>query len=95
MNILRAPKPKMEALGDTEARHGKDLESQRHAAKRQALREITQLYELQGTRRIYLQWIYHSPLATGHTCSMSIMRAWINNHKPILLEGYNTTLETG
>ena len=29
-----------------EARHGKDLESQNHAAKCQALREITQLYDL-------------------------------------------------
>jgi hypothetical protein len=78
-----------------EARHGKDLESKNQAAKRQALREIQQLYELQDSRRIDLQWIYHTPLETIQSWSTSMMRAWINNYRPILLEGYNTALETG
>jgi hypothetical protein len=78
-----------------EARHGKDLESRNNAMKRQALREITQLYELQESRRIDLQWIYNTPLASIQNWTTSMMRAWINNYRPILLEGYNTALETG
>ena len=44
------------------------LELRNHAAKHQALREITQLYELQETRQIHLQWMYIT-FAQGSTFS--------------------------
>jgi hypothetical protein len=78
-----------------EDRHRKGLESGNPVAKCQVLRKIIQLYELQETRQIDLQWIYNRLLASIQTWSTYMMRAWIIIYGPILLEGYNKALETG
>ncbi len=78
-----------------EDRHGRDLQSQKQAEHRQAIREMTQLYQLKPFLPQDIQWIVGPELQTRLHWSTSVMRAWINSYKPILEKGYTDALATG
>jgi hypothetical protein len=77
------------------ARHGRDWKSKRLAAKEQALRELEQLYEYKGQIMPHDEWIFHTSLALQQQKSTYVLRAFINNYKPVILKSYQTRLETG
>ena len=77
-------------------RHGQDMISRAEAQKRQAIREMHQLYELKDTVLPQYQWILSNPIESKLHWPASVIRAWISNYRPLLEEeGYQTRLETG
>ena len=84
----------LERNGD---RHGRDKASRDAAARRQALREVEQLYEYKGATQPHLNWILDTPLETRKANRTYVLRAWISSFGPILKKSheYQTRLETG
>ena len=84
----------LERNGD---RHGRDKQSRDDAARRQAQREVTQLYEYRGSIRDCHNWILSTPLEQQLEKRTYVMRAWISSYGPILRESHEhqTRLETG
>jgi hypothetical protein len=79
-----------------EDRHGRDLATQSQAHARQAIHELTQLYDdYQHTVPDRLGWLFTTPLQTRMQWPTHALRLWINTWKPILQESYTTALETG
>lgn len=76
-------------------RHGRDLITKAEAAKRQAIRELQQLYDLKDQVPPQHQWILSVPIESRLQWSTPMLRAFISSYKPILEEGYTTRLETG
>ena len=79
-------------------RHGRDRQSREEAARRQAMRETTLLYEQhQGMIEPHLNWILATPLEQRLQNRTYVLRAWISNFGPILKKSheYQTRLETG
>ena len=77
-------------------RHGRDRLSREQAEQRQAIYELTQVYDqYRDNIPPHLQWILEPPLETRLHWKTSMMRAWINSFKPILEEGYTDALATG
>ena len=76
-------------------RHGGDYKAKADAQKRQAIREVTMMYEqYQGNVGPH-EWIFQqTPLLQRIQQSTTAMRQWINTWQPIL-ESYQTQLETG
>jgi hypothetical protein len=71
-------------------RHGRDWKTKRIAAKDQALREIAQLYEYKGRIMAQHEWIFHTSLDQQQQKSTYVLRAFINNFKPVILASYQT-----
>lgn len=84
----------LERNGD---RHGHDKQSRDTAAKKQAHREVDQLYEYKGHLRTHHNWILAMPSEERKKQRTYILRAWINSFGPILKASheYQTRLETG
>jgi hypothetical protein len=79
-----------------EDRHGRDLVTQSQAHARQAIYELTQLYDdYQHTVPDRLGWLFSTSLQTRMQWPTNALRLWINTWKPILQESYTTALETG
>jgi hypothetical protein len=79
-----------------EDRHGRDLATQSQAHTRQAIHELTQLYDAyQHTVPDRLGWLFSTSLQTRMQWPTNALRLWINTWKPILQESYTTALETG
>jgi hypothetical protein len=76
-------------------RHGRDWQTQNTAAKDQATREITQLYEYKGRIMPQHEWIFSNTLEQQRQKSTYVQRAFISNYKPVILASYQTRLETG
>jgi hypothetical protein len=76
-------------------RHGRDWQSKQVAAKAQVLREIKQLYEYKGMIMPHQEWIFHTTLEQQQQKTAYVLRAFVNNYKPVILESYQTRLETG
>jgi Reverse transcriptase-like len=76
-------------------RHGRDWQSKRIATKEQVMREITQLYEYKGMIMPHHEWIFHTTLEQQQQKSTYVLRAFVNNYKPVILASYQTCLETG
>ena len=79
-------------------RHGHDKQTQADAAKRQAIREVVQIYDLyKGQVEPHLNWILAMPLDDRIQKKTYVLRAWINSYEPILKKSheYQTRLETG
>ena len=78
-------------------RHGRDYQSQKEAERRQAIREVEQLYEYRGTVREIHNWILATPLEQHTQKKTYVLRAWISSFGPILKKSheYQTRLETG
>ena len=65
-------------------RHGRDYKSREEAAKRQALYEIQQLYDLKDNLPAEHQWIFHVPLETCLQWPSYMVRAFVNAYKPVV-----------
>ena len=65
-------------------RHGKDFQSREDAQHRQALREITQLYEHKDNLPQQLQWLLQKPLQQCLQWPTYMIVAFINAYKPII-----------
>jgi hypothetical protein len=79
-----------------EDRHGRDLATQSQAHARQAIHELTQIYDdFQHTVPERLGWLFSTSLQTRMQWPTHALRLWINTWKPILRESYTTALETG
>ena len=78
-------------------RHGSDYKTKAEATKRQAIREVTQLYDqFQGQVGAAHEWIFaQTPLLQRIQQTTTAMRQWINTWKQVLVEAYQTRLETG
>jgi hypothetical protein len=76
-------------------RHGRDAITKAQAEHRQAIRELTQLYDLKHRTAPHHQWILEPDLVTRLSWNSSYMRAWINTFRPILEGGYTDALATG
>ena len=77
-------------------RHGHDAKTKADADKRQAIIEMSQLYDKYDSTPTDLRWILATPLDTRIAAwSTKTMRAWINAFKPILEKGYTDALATG
>ena len=75
-------------------RHGKDLAQQADAEKRQAIRELYQLYERQEAVQDTYPWIFGAPIETLLNGSTKRIRGFITNYKPIVDKGYQDRLIT-
>ena len=79
-----------------EDRHGRDVESQRHAETRQTIRELDQFYAAHnGIVTMRLQWLFEVPLEERREQNIGIIIQWLNTWKPIVDKSYNTALTTG
>jgi hypothetical protein len=79
-----------------EDRHGRDLATQSQAHARQAIHELTQIYDTyQHTVPARLEWLFTTSLQTRMQWPTHALRLWITTWKPILQESYTTALETG
>ena len=78
-------------------RHGTDKETKAAAAKRQAVREVEQLYALTGSIHPSDNWILATPLEEMKQRRTYMLRAWISSYEPILRKShpYETRLVTG
>ena len=79
-------------------RHGHDKKTKAEAEKRQAIREVVQLYDYKGAIEPHLNWILELPLDQRVQKRTYVLRAWISSFGPILKkshEHYQTRLETG
>ena len=76
--------------------HGKDWEASQAAKKRQAIREVTQLYE-QYKDNIQAEdnWLFDLPLLERIQHPTAAIRQWINSWQTKIKESYQTRLETG
>ena len=66
----------IERKGD---RHGRDKDSKATAAKRQAIREVEQLYDLTGYIRPSDNWLLATPLEEMKERRTYMLRAWISS----------------
>ena len=79
-------------------RHGTDYKSREEAARRQAIREVSQVYSTyQGVIQPKHNWILATPLEQRLKNRTYVLRAWINSYEPVLKKSheYQTCLETG
>ena len=78
-------------------RHGTDKQSKESAARRQAVREVEQLYDLNGSIRPCHNWMLSTPLEEMTQRRTYMLRAWISSYEPILRKShhYQTRLATG
>jgi hypothetical protein len=67
-----------------EARHGRDWQSQRLAAKEQVSREITQLYDYKGQIMPSQEWIFNTALEQQLLKTVYVLRAFVSNYKPVI-----------
>jgi hypothetical protein len=78
-----------------EDRHGKDNKTRKEAERRQAIRELEQMYEDNEDVNTGEEWILHRPLEVQRTKSTYTIRAMISNYAPVLEGSHQTQLETG
>ena len=77
-------------------RHGNDWETTLAAQKRQAIREVTQIYEqYKDNIEAEHNWLFDVPLLTRIQQPTDSLRQWINSWHPLIKESYQTRLETG
>jgi hypothetical protein len=76
-------------------RHGRDKQTRTQAAKAQAIRELQQLYDLQGQVKPEHEWLFQTPLQARINMTTYSIRAFISNWKPVLVESYKERLATG
>jgi hypothetical protein len=76
-------------------KHGKDWQTKVAADKEQAIREMEQLYEYKGRIMPHHEWIFNTTLEHQRQKSTYVLRAFISNYQPVILESYQTRLETG
>ena len=82
--------------GRNQDRHGKDIQSQAEAKKRQAIREVTQLYDTyHGNIMPEHEWLLQIPLLQRIIQPTYALRQWITTWEPVLEMSYKTRLETG
>jgi hypothetical protein len=77
------------------ARFGRDWQAQQTAAKDQAVREIEHLYAYKGKIMPHQEWIFSTTLDQQKQKSTYILRAFISTYKQMILDSYQTRLETG
>jgi hypothetical protein len=71
-----------------------DWKSQQQAAKDQVTREIEQLYNYKGHIMPHQEWIFSTELEQQKQKTTYVLRAFVNNFKPVILDSYQTRLET-
>jgi hypothetical protein len=77
-----------------EDRHGRDRKTQREAERKQAIRELEQMYE-EHDNITQEAWIVQTPLEVQKEKSTYTIRALISNYSPVLKGSHQTQLETG
>ena len=79
-----------------EDRHGRDMESRRHAETRQTIRELDQFYAAHaGKVTECLQWLFAEALEVRCEQNIGVTIQWLNTWKLIVERSYNTALTTG
>ena len=72
-------------------RHGNDWETTLAAQKRQAIREVTQIYEqYKDNIEAEHNWLFDVPLLTRIQQPTDSLRQWINSWHPLIKESYQT-----
>ena len=74
-------------------RHGRDYKTQAEAAKKQAVRELEQLYEYKGNVMPQHDWIFESSLEQQQAKWTYILS--ISNFGPVIEASYKTRLNIG
>jgi hypothetical protein len=78
-----------------EDRHGKDTKAKKEAERKQAIRELEQMYEEHGDTQEEEVWMLQRELNEQREKSTYIIRATISNYRPVLEGSHQTQLETG
>lgn len=77
-------------------RHGRDWRTTQASQHRQAIREVTQLYDQYKDNILdEHNWLFDTPLLTRIQQPTASLRQWINSWKHTMEESYQTRLETG
>jgi ribonuclease HI/predicted RNA-binding Zn-ribbon protein involved in translation (DUF1610 family) len=76
-----------------EDRHGRDKATRKAAERKQAIRELRQMYE--DHEQTQEEWILQRPLEEQETKTTYTIRAIISNYTPVLKGSHQTQLETG
>jgi hypothetical protein len=75
-------------------KHGRDIAIRKAAERKQAIREIEQLYEEHADNETQA-WIIQRPITELKEKSTYTIRAAIFNYSPVLKGSHQTQLETG
>ena len=79
-----------------EDRHGRDMESRRHAETKQTIRELELFYATHdGKVTERLQWLFTTALEVRREQNIGVTIQWLNTWKPIVERSYDTALTTG
>jgi hypothetical protein len=78
-----------------EERHGGDTTERKEAERKQAIRELEQMYEDHGDTQEEEAWMLQTELNEQRAKSTYTIRATISNYRPVLEGSHQTQLETG